>query len=89
MAEYIFNFIIGIILLILVIILYLAILEIRDDTKRTNKLLHILLKWQIEHDKNAWENYKEQEWKKSLATLPIIVKQEKILEKERKDGENE
>jgi len=65
MVEYTINLIIGIILLILAIILYLAILEIRDNTKRTKDLLYFIARWQIDKDKTKWDELREKhEWDK-------------------------
>ena len=76
--------IIGIIEIIVFLILFFAILNIRENTKEIKQILRSLVKWQIEHDKNDWDNYKEQIRKEELAVQPILA-QERIL----KNNENE
>lgn len=76
--------------LILFLIILFAILKITENTIKTNQLLRILLKWQVEGDKTEWEkywkNFKEEERKAELSSLSY-VEREKILEKERKERE--
>lgn len=52
--------VIGIIIIILFILACRDFVVIRRNTAKTQKLIHALLKWQIEHDKSEWEKLKEQ-----------------------------
>ncbi|MFW9949355.1 MAG: hypothetical protein ACFFKA_04435 [Candidatus Thorarchaeota archaeon] len=62
MLEWVFG-VIGIIYLILAIILYLAILETRDNTRKTKELLYFIARYQIDNDKTKWNDYRERrEW---------------------------